>query len=73
MQIVISAMGVNMVNIGSLLRKSIGKMAKLEKLSLMDYYFECSVIFMKDILRPSILYSCETYYYLTEVQIRHTY
>ena len=34
------------------------------------YYFECAIIFLNVILRSSILYACETYYNLTETQVR---
>ena len=43
---------------------------KLEKLNLRDYYYECAMIFMNAILRGSILYASETYYNLTERNIR---
>ena len=35
-----------------------------------QYYFECAIIFMNVILRPSILYGGECYYNLTESQLR---
>ena len=63
-----------MANINAVRNKSIGVikkiMTKLDSLSLMNYYFECAMIFLNVILRPSILYACETYYNLTETQMR---
>ena len=71
---VISGKGDNMANINAVRNKSIGVikkiMTKLDSLSLMNYYFECAMIFLNVILRPSILYACETYYNLTETQMR---
>ena len=71
---VISAEGNNMANIKAIKNKSIGTiqklMTKLNSLNLMKYYFECSIIFLNVMLRPSILYACETYYNLSEYQIR---
>ena len=43
---------------------------KLESLKLRKYYFECALIFLNVILRSSILYASETYYGLTEAQVR---
>ena len=71
---VISAIGDNMANIRAIKKKSISiiqrLMTKLKSLNLMKYYFECSMIFLNAILRPSILYACETYYSLSEFQLR---
>ena len=71
---VISAVGNNMANIKAVKNKSIGTiqklMSKLNNLNLRKYYFECSLIFLNAMLRPSILYACETYYNLSEYQIR---
>ena len=71
---VLSALGDNMVNINAVKKKSIGIirkiMNKLKNLNLMSYYFECSIIFLNVMLRPSILYACEAYYNLSEAQIR---
>ena len=71
---VISAVGDNMDNIRAVKKKSIGTiqrlMTKLNSLNLMNYYFECSMIFLNAILRPSILYACETYYSLSEYNLR---
>ena len=41
-----------------------------ECLLLIDYYYECDIIFMNVMLRPSILYATETYYNLHESQTR---
>ena len=72
---VISSCGDNMANITALKNKSIGTIKKinnkLEALNLLDYYFECSIIFTNVMLRPSLLYASECYYNLTEKQIRH--
>ena len=71
---VLSGTGDNMANIRAIKNKSIGIirkiMNKLNCLNLLDYYFECALIFLKVMLRASILYACEAYYNLTEVQIR---
>ena len=70
----LSSKGDNMVNITQLKNKSIGTIrkifSKLESLKLRKYYFECGVIFLNVMLRSSLLYACETYYGLTESQIR---
>ena len=72
---VLSSSGNNMVNITAIRNKSIGIirtiMNKLEKLHLKQYYFECALILMNTILRGSILYASETYYNLTENQLRN--
>ena len=72
---VLSSSGNNMVNITAIRNKSIGIirtiMNKLEKLHLKQYYFECALILMNTILRGSILYVSETYYNLTENQLRN--
>ena len=74
MGFVISATGNNMSNIKAVKNKSIGTiqklLTKLNSLNLMKYYFECAFIFLDVMLRPSILYACETYYNLSENQIR---
>ena len=71
---VISSKGNNMENITAVRNKSIGVISKifdkLKSLNLKQYYFECSAIFFNVILRGSILYACETYYGLTESQLR---
>ena len=71
---VLSSIGNNMANINALKKKSIGIIKKitnkLESLSLMNYYFECSILFLNVMLRASLLYASECYYNLTEGQIR---
>ena len=71
---VISGTGNNLDNINAVKQKSIGVVRKiinkLDCLNLMNYYFECAIIFMHVMLRPSILYASETYYALTESQTR---
>ena len=63
-----------MVNIRSIRNKSIGIIkkifTKLNSLKLQKYYFECGLIFMNVMLRSSILYGCETYYFLKENEMR---
>ena len=44
---------------------------KLDILNLKEYYFECAVVFLNVMLRGSILYAAETYYNLTEIQLRN--
>ena len=72
---VISCQGNNMANINAVKKKSIGVirsiMQKLDALKLQTYYFECALIFMNVMLRGSILYASETYYNLTESQLRN--
>ena len=71
---VLSSTGNNMANINSMKKKSNGIIrkifSKLENLKLQKYYVECAIIFMKVMLRSSILYACETYYNLKENEIR---
>ena len=71
---VISCQGDNMANIEQIKKKSFGIIRKLinrlNSMNLQKYYFECSIIFLNAILRPSILYACEMYYDLKESQIR---
>ena len=71
---VVSSTGDNLANIRKLEQKSIGGIRKilniLEGLNLQKYYFECSVILMNSMLRPSILYASEMYYNLKENEIR---
>jgi hypothetical protein len=71
---IISSSGNNMANIDYIKKKSIGVMKKifnkLNSLNLQVYYFECSMILLNVILRPSILYACEVYYNLKESEIR---
>ena len=72
---VISCQGNNMANINAIKKKSIGVirsiMQKLDALKLQTYYFKCALIFMNIMLRGSILYASETYYNLTESQLRN--
>ena len=67
---VLSSKGNNMVNINSMKKKSKGIIrrifSKLENLKLQKYYVECAIIFLKVMLRSSILFACETYYNLKE-------
>ena len=70
----LSSRGDNLVNINEMRKKSIWIKRKiftrLDGLHLKKYYFECGLIFLNVMLRSSILYACETYYNLTEIQIR---
>ena len=63
-----------MANIIAMKKKSHGIirtiMDKLDKLNLRNYYFEWSMIFMNVLLRGIILYDSETYYNLSETQLR---
>ena len=72
---VLSNSGDNMANIRYLKTKSIGTtksiLTKLKSLNLNKYYFECGTLFMKTMLRTSILYASETYYNLKENEIRN--
>ena len=71
---VISNKNNNMANINEVKKKSIGSIQqifnRLNSLKLQRYYFECALIFMNVMLRPSILYACECYYNLKETEIR---
>ena len=55
-------------------KKSIGVIRKifnrLNSLNLQKYYFECAMILLNAMLRPSILYAAETYYNLKESEVR---
>ena len=42
----------------------------LDTLQLGRYYFECGIVFLRSLLRSSIIYSAETYYNLTEAEVR---
>ena len=70
---VISSKG-NIDNIKHVKNKSIGIISnviqKLESANLGRYYFDAAVILLNGVVRPSILYACETYYDLKESQIR---
>ena len=72
---VISNQGNNMSHINHIKKKSIGVIRKLIKklnsLKLRSYFFECAVILMNAILRPTILYGADMCYNLKEVEIRH--
>ena len=72
---VLSSTGDNMAHINMVKKKSIGVVKKifnrLNGLSLQKYYFECSMIFLNVMLRPSILYGCDMMYNLKEIEIRH--
>ena len=64
----------NFANIRHVKSKSIGTtrkiLMKLQSLNLFNYHFECGILFLKVMLRPSILYACETYINLTEIETR---
>ena len=71
---VLSNSGNNMININHMKKKAKGIIRrifiKLGNLNLQKYYVECAIIFLKVMLRSSILYACETYYNLKENEIR---
>ena len=71
---VISNKGDNMANINQIKKKSIGVIkqifGKLNSLNLKNYYFECAIILMNAILRPTILYAADMYYNLKENELR---
>ena len=71
---VLSSRGDNMANIRQVKKKSIGIIRKiinrLNSLKLQKYYFECALIFMNTMLRPSILYATDMYYSLKESELR---
>ena len=70
----ISNEGNNLSNIREIKKKSIGVLSKilmkLRSLNFGKYYFECSMILKNMILRPTILYGCESYYNLKESEVR---
>ena len=70
---VISHLGDNMANIRAIKNKSIGIIrkifTKLNSLKLKNYYFECALILMNTMLRPSILYASETYFNMKDIEI----
>jgi hypothetical protein len=72
---VLSSTGDNMAHINMVKKKSIGVTKKifnkLNSLHLQKYYFECALIFLNTMLRPSILYGCDMFYNLKENEIRH--
>ena len=71
---VISSSGDNMANIAHIKKKSIGVIRKifnkLNSLNLQKYYFECAIILLNTMLRPSVLYASDMYYNLKEGEIR---
>ena len=71
---VISNLGNNQPNIRKIKQKSIGIIKsifhRIDSLYLKSYYFECGLLFKNVILRPSILYGSETYFNLTEIEVR---
>ena len=71
---VLSSTGDNMANIREIKKKSIGTvkstLKKLDSLKLGRYYFECSIILLKVMIRSSILYASETYYDMKEMELR---
>ena len=70
----LSSTGNNMANITCMKKKSKGIIRRifnrLKSMNLRKYYFECSIVFMKTMLRSSILFASETYYDLKESEIR---
>ena len=70
----LSGRGDNMVNIHEMEKKSVWVSKKifdrLNSLNLKQYFFECGLIFLKVILRSSILFAAETYYNLKEKEMR---
>ena len=68
---VISNSNDNLANIRTVKTKSIGTIksifGKLKSLNLQKYFFECSILFKNSMLRTSILYASETYYYQTKL------
>ena len=70
----ISNKGENMVNITQMKQKSIRVIRnifkKLNSLNLRKYYFECALILMNAVLRPTILYASDMYYNLKESEVR---
>ena len=71
---ILSSRGDNMANIDEMKSKSVwiirNIFTKLNGLNLKKYYFECAVVFLNVMLRSSILYACETYYNLKEIEIQ---
>jgi hypothetical protein len=66
---ILSRKGNNMDNINQMKNKLIGIIRKIFK-CMKKYYFESRMIFLNVMLRSSILYACETYYNLKEVELR---
>jgi hypothetical protein len=71
---IISSKGDNMKNITAMKNKSVWIIRKifnrLQSLSLKKYFFECAILILNIMLRSSILYACETYYNLKEIELR---
>ena len=71
---IISNKSDNMANIRQVKNKSIGVIRKifrkLNSLKLRNYYFECAIILLNSILRPTILYAADMYYNLKETEVR---
>ena len=71
---ILSNKGDNLANIRNMQKKSKGIIRtifnKLNNLKLGRYYFECALVFMKSMLRSSILFACETYYNLKDSEIK---
>ena len=71
---ILSSRGNNMENIKEMKKKSVWVSRKilnrLQSLNLNQYFFECGIIFLKVILRSTILYGSETYYNLKENELR---
>ena len=69
---VISSNGTNINNIKKRKNISIGIINQIMRMiqGLGKYTFECAFIYMNSILRGSTLYACETYYNLSENEVR---
>ena len=69
---ILSEDGKNNKNIESLRNKSLGTRKQIFNMvkGLGSYTFECALIYMNSLIRRSILYACESYYNLTEHEIR---
>ena len=71
---VISSSGDNMAHIRSAKSKGTGViskiLSKLKSLNLQKYYFECAMILLNAILRPSLLFACDMIYNMKESEIR---
>ena len=71
MGFIISAKGDNVVNIKEAIGIIKTLLQKLDDMNLKHYYFECAMIYFNVILRGGILYASETYYNLTERNLRN--
>ena len=69
---VISNNGSNMKNIQKRTNIAIGTIKEIKRMTqgLGKFTFECAFIYMNSILRGSTLYACETYYNLSEHELR---